>query len=113
MTETSNVPIPGSAQEGQLGQTPDHTADDWQESSAAVTAEVEQLRKQLAAERQQVEMLKADNATIQLQVNFDQCVGDVIRDTTCELCLFVLSLFVVVFFCCFFILHDPKWNFPL
>ena len=79
MTERSNVPIPGSTQEGELDQTPDRTVDDWQESSAAVTAEVEQLRKQLLEERQQVETLNADNAAIQLEVSSDQCHGDAMQ----------------------------------
>nr|QNL15273.1 inhibitor of nuclear factor kappa-B kinase subunit gamma [Littorina littorea] len=64
-----NVPIPGNTGEGAMGRTPDRTVDDWQETSAAVTAEVEQLRKQLEQEKQQVEGLNAEIAAYHLEIS--------------------------------------------
>jgi molecular chaperone GrpE (heat shock protein) len=52
-----------------MGQTPYQTADDWQGQSAAVTAEAEEFKKQLQAERQQVQSLQAEIAAKDLEVS--------------------------------------------
>ena len=73
-TGETNAPITVNRQEGAMGQTPDRTIDDWQETSGAVTAEVEKLQKHLDAERQHVQTLNADLAAKQCEVGgSEQC----------------------------------------
>ncbi|XP_076447760.1 uncharacterized protein LOC143284710 [Babylonia areolata] len=68
--ENTKMPISGNnSQDGSMGRTPNATIDDWQETSAVVTAEVEQLRKQLEEGKQKEEKLQADLAAKELEIS--------------------------------------------
>lgn len=69
-TEDTQMPISGNnGQEGSMGRTPNATIDDWQETSAVITAEVEQLHRQLEEEKLKGEKLNADLAARELEIS--------------------------------------------
>ena len=57
-------------EEGAVGQISNLSALDWQNQSGAVTAEVEQLRKQHKNDKQNIESLNTDLAAKNVEVNF-------------------------------------------
>ncbi|KAL8559163.1 hypothetical protein ACOMHN_048410 [Nucella lapillus] len=71
-TEDTPTPMPisgNNGQDGSMGRTPNATIDDWQETSAVVTAEVEQLRRQLEEFKEREDKLCADLAARELEIS--------------------------------------------